>query len=169
MSLSSLVNFITVVVGVPSIIVALVYIGRKVQILNDMRETINKVKNNIKIVADFLTKNFSAFNSSELHTYSPLGLTEEGKAFIEDIGFSNVFTAHREDFIGFIDSEEPEVKYDVENAAIKSIHLLYEKPFMKFLKVYFYNNPARNIANTAPTLGVYIRDVYLNEHPEITQ
>jgi hypothetical protein len=40
---------------------------------------------------------------------------------------------------------------------------------MKFLKVYFYNNPTRNLENTAPTLGVYLRDRYLADHPEIKE
>ncbi|HEU0080991.1 MAG TPA: hypothetical protein VFQ72_03125 [Candidatus Paceibacterota bacterium] len=40
---------------------------------------------------------------------------------------------------------------------------------MKFLKAYFYNNPARNLPNTAQTLGIYVRDLYLAEHPEITE
>jgi hypothetical protein len=40
---------------------------------------------------------------------------------------------------------------------------------MEFLKIFFYENPARNMENTAPTLGVYIRNKYLAKHPEITQ
>ena len=56
-----------------------------------------------------------------------------------------------------------------ETAAIKSIYTLSDKEFMSLLKEYFYNNPNRSLANTAPTLGVYVRDKYLEEHPEIIQ
>ena len=38
-----------------------------------------------------------------------------------------------------------------------------------FLKVFSITTPARNLQDTAPTLGVYVRDKYLSEHPEITQ
>jgi hypothetical protein len=73
------------------------------------------------------------------------------------------------DFYNIISGEDVKVKYDVEMASIKSIYALYEKPYMQFLKVYFYNKPERSLENTAPTLGVYVRDSYLLEHPEITQ
>jgi len=40
---------------------------------------------------------------------------------------------------------------------------------MAFLKKYFYNNPTRNLGNTAPTLGVYLRDRYLEQYTQIMQ
>jgi len=85
------------------------------------------------------------------------------------LGFDNIFKEHKLDFFNYIDEEKPKLKYDVEFSAIKSISFLSDKPYMEFLKVFFYNNPNKNIENTAPTLGVYIRDKYLEEHPEITQ
>lgn len=164
----TLLNIITLI-GIPVIIAGLIYIGRKLQILDDLQKTTNKIKTNIKIVSDFLVKNASNFDPSELQSYSPVTLTDVGKSFVKKIGFENVFEKHKQDFFQCIDSDDPKLKYDVELAAIKSVNSLYEKDYMDFLKVFFYNNPKRNIGNTAPTLGVYIRDKYLKEHPEITQ
>ncbi len=165
---STLLNIITII-GIPTIFAGILYIGRKLQILDDLQKTTNKIKANIKIVSDFLVKNASNFDSSELQSYSPVNLTEVGKVFIKKIGFENVFEKYKQDFFQCIDNDNPKLKYDVELAAIKSVNSLYEKDYMDFLKVFFYNNPKRNIANTAPTLGIYIRDKYLKEHPEITQ
>ncbi|MEK7561021.1 MAG: hypothetical protein AAB539_03645 [Patescibacteria group bacterium] len=161
---------IILTIGIPAIVLALIYIGKKLQILSDLRIAIEKIKNNIKVISDYLITNHSTFDPTELRAYSPLRLTEAGEAFIQKIGFNNVFEKNKTDFFSFIDEENPKLKYDVEAAAIKSIRVFYEeKEFISFLKVFFYDNPNRNLENTAPTLGVYIRDKYLSEHPEITQ
>lgn len=164
----SLINII-VAIGVPSIIVALIYIGRKLQILDDLQLTMGKMKINIKVISDFLTLNHSEFNLNELQGYSPVQLTEEGKRFLNNIGFTSIFNRNKKDFFQCIDNEQPKLKYDVEVAAIKSIYTLSDKDYMAFLKEYLYNNPTRNLGNTAPTLGVYVRDKYLEEHTEIMQ
>lgn len=155
--------------GVPTIVVALIYIGKKLQLLEMLSISVEKIKNNLNVVSTHLIKNDKNFSSSELQTYSPYNLTDAGKVFIKEIGFHNVFEKYKKDFFDFIESENVKLKYDVEVAAIKSIYALYEKDYMDFLKVLFYNNPKRNLENTAPTLGVYIRDNYLQKHPEITQ
>lgn len=169
-SSSSGVRFLDIIttIGVISIIGGLIYIGRKLQILDTLTVTTDKIKNNLSAVANHVIKNYE-FDPSELKIYSPVKLTDIGKEFIKTLGFDNVFERNKSDFFSFIDSENPKLKYDVELASIKSISVLYEKEYMSFLKVFFYNHPARNIENTAPTLGIYIRDQYLAEHPEITQ
>jgi hypothetical protein len=41
---------IIVTLGVPTIIAAFIYIGRKLQILEDLNTTVNKIKTNVKVV-----------------------------------------------------------------------------------------------------------------------
>jgi hypothetical protein len=134
-----------------------------------MKRTMEDMKGNLKVIGDFLTRNHKNFDPSELRALSPLGLTPSGRGFIKDLGFDSVLEKNKNDFFNYIDGEHPKLKYDVETAAIKSIYALGEKSYMEFLKIFFYANPARNMENTAPTLGVYIRDTYLAEHPEITR
>ncbi len=160
---------IVIAIGIPAIIAALIYIGRKLQILDDLQKTIGKMKLNLKVIGDFLTRNHSEFNPTELQGYSPLELTDEGQRFIHNIGFTGIFNKQKADFFACIDAEHPKLKYDVESAAIKSIYTLSDKDYMAFLKEHFYNNPTRNLGNTAPTLGVYVRDRYLEEHTAIRQ
>jgi hypothetical protein len=160
---------IIIAIGVPAIVIALIYIGRKLQILDDLQKTIGRIKLNLKVIGDFLTRNHSEFNPTELQGYSPLELTAEGQRFIHNIGFTGIFSKQKADFFACIDNEQPKLKYDVEAAAIKSIYTLSDRDYMAFLKEYFYNNPTRNLGNTAPTFGVYVRDKYLEEHTEIRQ
>lgn len=155
--------------GLASILAGTIYIGRKLQVLEDLKGTTEKIKVNVKVIGDHLTKSDSEFNHAELQSYSPLKLTKVGKDLIESIGFDKIFAEHKDDFCQFIEGEEPKLKYDVELAATKSIAALAEEDYMESLKVFFYNNPTRNMQNTAPTLGVYIRDKYLQSHPEITK
>jgi hypothetical protein len=160
---------ILVTIGITAILAAFLYIGRKLQILDDLKTSNEKIKQNLKVVGDHLTKHDTHFDPSELKTFSPYQLTDEGKALIDSLGFDNVFDKNKNDFLDFIDKEYPKLKYDVEKAAIKSIFFLSDKEYMNFLKVFFYNNPKRNLGNVSPTLGVYVRDAYLEKHPEITE
>ena len=52
----SIVNQIVLLVGVPVIAGCLIYIGRKLQILDDLNGTVEKIKYYVKGIADFLTK-----------------------------------------------------------------------------------------------------------------
>ncbi|HVO28586.1 MAG TPA: hypothetical protein VMT81_01220 [Candidatus Paceibacterota bacterium] len=156
-------------VGIAVTVGWLVSIGRKLEILDNLQETTAKIKHNVKVVSDFLIKNAANFNHTELQNYSPIRLTEDGERFIATLGFDKIFTENQKDFFDCIAHDAPVLKYDVETAAIKSIHILSEKPYMNFLKVYLYNNPSRSLDNVAPTLGIYVRDRYLAEHPEIKE
>ncbi len=164
----TLTNIVTTI-GVTAIVGALLYIGKKLQVLDDLQATTEKIKINLKVVSDYLTSNRTDFNHSELQSYSPLKMTPEGKKLVEKLGFDAIFQRHKADFFGYIDGEKPKLKYDVEAASIRSIAALYGKDYMESLKVFFYNDPTRNLQNVAPTLGIYIRDKYLTKHSEITE
>lgn len=162
--------------GIGSLIGGFVYIGRKLQVLDDLKEafdelkvTTGTIKDNLKVVTDHLIRTDKTFSHADLKNYSPLQLSKGGQSLIHDLGFEEIFAQHKGDFFDYIDGEEPKLKYDVEAAAIKSMYVLSDADYMKPLKIFFYNNPERSLQNTAPTLGVYVRDKYLAEHPEITE
>lgn len=137
--------------------------------LNNIVEVLKPMKRNVNVMSNYLISKHKNFDSSELVTMSPFKLTDKGLDFIKEIGFDNVFNANKQVFFDCIEQEKPKLKYDVENSAIKSIYALSGNSYMDFLKVYFYNHPNRTMENTAPTLGVFLRDKYLEAHPEITQ
>ncbi|MDR3546783.1 MAG: hypothetical protein P4M11_00665 [Candidatus Pacebacteria bacterium] len=167
--LLQILNTAIVFIGVPAIVGSLIFIGIKLHSLTVIEKSTEKIKHNMKVISDYLTRNHTKFNPAELQALSPLELTDIGRKFIADNQFEQIFKEHEEDFFTFIDEEGPKLKYDVEVAATKSIFVLADKPYMQFLKVLFYNNPNRNMENTAPTLGVYVRDAYLAKYPHITQ
>ena len=162
-SISGAIN----VVGFTSMIIGFIYIGKKLQKLDELKETVDVVKHNLKIVTDFLIKKFPDFNHEDLRNYSPVQLSEHSREFVRLIGFETVFAENKKDFFAVIDDDIPKMKYDVQNSAIKSIYALSEKPYMDCMKTYLYEHPDRKMDRVASTLGIYIRNAYLAEHPEI--
>jgi hypothetical protein len=170
MDLFDLIKRVVVYLGVPTIVVAMIYIGKKLQVLDDLKLTTEKIKYNLKVVTDYLMKSSGGtFGPNDLQNYSLLRLSVTGAAFIKQLDFYSVLEEHKCDFFSYIDAENPKLKYDVELASIKSIYDLADEQYMGFLKIFFYNNPNRNMRNTAPTLGICVRDEYLEEHPEIKE
>lgn len=51
-----LINKIIIAVGIPSIVVGCIYIGRKLQILDDLKDAMNKINHNIQVISNFLVK-----------------------------------------------------------------------------------------------------------------
>ena len=168
LSFFEIINALVIIIGVPTVVGVLIKIGRKMEVLDTLKKTTDRIKDNLKIVTDWLTDN-TEFDQKELNTYSQLNLTETGRKLIAENSFEEVFKNNKPDFFNYIDGEEPKLKYDVEQAAIKSIYLLADKSYMSFIKVFLYNNPKRSIENVAPTYGVFVRDKYLAEHEEITE
>lgn len=156
-------------IGVPSTIAGFIYVGRKLQVLDSLDRDMKNVKHNLNTVKNYLTRYHIRFDPANLKALSPIGLTDQGSDFIKEIGFDSIFQRNKKDFFNLIDSEKPKFKYDVELSAIKSIFSLADKDYMSFLKVYLYNNPKSTINDTAPTLGIYVRDKYLSEHGEIKE
>ena len=161
------INGVISVVGFTSMFIGFVYIGRKLQILDELRETVEVIKHNLKVVTDFLIKKFPDFNHEDLRNYSPVQLSEHGKGFIRSIGFDTIFMQNKKDFFGVIEDDLPKMKYDVQTSAIKSIYALSDKSYMDRVKTYLYDHPDRKMDRVAATLGIYVRDAYLAEHPEI--
>ena len=164
---SNTVNGIISLLGLTTTVAGFIYIGRKLQILDELKKTVDVIKHNLKVVTDFLIKKFPDFNHEDLRNYSPVQLSEHGKGFITSIGFDAVFVENKKDFFGVIDDDLPKMKYDVQTSAIKSIYSLSDNAYMDRVKTYLYEHPDRKMDRVASTLGIYVRDAYLAEHPEI--
>ena len=151
--------------GTTAIIGALIWIGRKLQILDDMKLSMDKMKYNIKVICDALVKSNSIdFDHEKLKSYSPLQLTDKGKEFIKKIGFDKAFDENKEEFYKFINLENPKMPYDIELASIKAVLFLFDKDYFASVKDYLYNNPNEKKTQITNVLGIYIRDNYMTDH-----
>lgn len=66
MSALQFINGIFVFLGVPATIGGLIYIGRKLQILDSLSADMKIVKHNLKVVTDYLTRYHPEFDPKEL-------------------------------------------------------------------------------------------------------
>ncbi|MDQ1284350.1 MAG: hypothetical protein QG620_698 [Patescibacteria group bacterium] len=170
--MDNFVSDIFTYIGIPAIIGGIIWIGRnliligrRLQILDDMKISIDKIKHNLKVVCDALVKADSIkFNHEKLKSYSPLNLTDKGVEFIKEIGFDKTFESNKKDFYGFIRSEDPKTPYDIELASIKAVLFLFDNEYFYPVKDYLYNNPEEKKSQVAGVLGVYIRDKYMEDN-----
>jgi len=104
---------------------------------------------------------------------SALNITPKGLEIIEQIGFKGAVDNNLPFLFKYIDSLQLKTKLDIESASVGVIHYLVEidkeNEIFREVKQYLYNNPAYNIPEYFKATGLYLRDKYLSEHPEITQ
>lgn len=157
---------IIMAIGIPSIVCACIYIGKKLQILTDLQSTMKKIKGNIKIISDCLISSPINFDHDKLESYSPFRLTKTGEEYLKKIGFIKIFNDHSLDFFNFISSEEPKAEYDIEISAMKSILVLFDKEYFQPLKKYLYTHPQEeNLRSVVKYMGVYVCEKYLEKYP----
>ncbi|QQS20881.1 MAG: hypothetical protein IPL87_05055 [Candidatus Moraniibacteriota bacterium] len=139
----------------------------------DIRRAIADIrilKNNVRAIANSLAKSPNIeFDHSLLKEYSPLQLTEKGEEFLEAKAFDHIFRDNKDVFFASISADKPSSKYDVETSAYKTIFALLEQPFFNPVKKFYYEHPNESIQSFAKVGSIFLRDRYLESHPEITE
>lgn len=156
-------------IGITVIAGALLYIGRKLQILDDLKKTVDKIKTNVKVVSDFLISSELPFDSNMLQNYSPIQLTGPGKDYLKTIGFMDLFNTHAGDFYSCIEKETPTTDYDIENASIRCVLQLFNKEYFRPIKDHFYNNPKEDKGSFIRVAGIYVRDRYMERSSQASK
>lgn len=157
-------------VTLPTLIGTAVYFGRKLEALDRLEKTMATVKDNIKVISNALISSTEIeFDGTLLKSYSPLTLTPEGLQYLKNVKFIEIFEQQPQSFLSYIDQNGPKTKYDVEQLAVQAVLLHADEAMMQPIKVYLYNNPKDSLQSFAKVAGVYVRDQYLEQHPEITE
>lgn len=156
------INSAIVIFGVPTSIGALIYIGRKLQILDDLQKTSEKIKSNVKVIGDALIQSsLTQFDGGKLQAYSPVQITEAGDRYLKDTGFIQIFSENEDEFIKCVLDENPKTDYDIEIASVRSVFLMFDKPYFNRIKNYLYNHPKESKTEFSKVAGIYIRNRYL--------
>jgi hypothetical protein len=166
------INALVIIVGVPSLTAALIYIGRQFEKLDTLTATMEAVKHNVNLCTFALIK-MNQLEGDKVQTFSPALLTREGDEYLEVTGVKSVIDdkAVRADLFDSIKHHDPQSRYDVEVLAINAMFnaLTDTTPMMHAAKVYLYNHPYDRIQEVAYLSGLYLRDRYLEAHPEIAE
>jgi len=135
--------------------------------------TMGRMKDNILVIITYLSTNApnrGKLDTSLIKMMSPMRITPQGHEVLVDSGFMAVFNTprYKAQYMSYLRSQNPRTKLDVESLAIVSFATFLEKDFMNPIKTYLFNNPA--VRETYQTLaGLYIRDEYFKDHPEIIE
>ena len=192
MNLLQIVNSIVVMIGLPTIIGACIYMGRKLQSLDVLQEDMKQVKadisdikkdlsgkdesslifrmkHNIRILADHLAQSDPAFDVQYLKTMSPFQLSDEGEELLKKSGFKTIVKENEDDFLNFIGIDKPATKYDVQQTAYKAVFMLFGEDYFVPIKTFLYNNPTVTKNAFLSAAAIYVRDAFLAKHPEIKE
>lgn len=139
-------------------------------IKNSLRQINEKFNTLISIL---LEKEFIK-DKSLFTTNSPLNLSEQGKTFIEKIGWKSVLDDenNRKILFDLLDKLNLKLKYDVEKYSVVILHELNgkrdENPFSP-IKKYLYENSDTDEAKVIFACALYLRDEYLKTRPDIKE
>lgn len=103
-------------------------------------------------------------------TDSPVSLTEKGKEQLKKIGFTDDIDNNLEFILKEVDKLEPKSAFDVEQYCIGLITCLITDKGIKIFKRtedYIYTHPEYNNHEYFKAAGLYVRDKYLEKHPEL--
>ena len=157
----------------PFLVLGVLIIGSAIYIRFAIGKKLGKIKDNVLVVITHLSSNASRrgrLDTTLIQVMSPMNITPQGHVVLEKSGFKEIISNpdHKAEIMSYLSSQKPKTRLDVESFAIVSFSTFLEKEFMNPIKTYLYNNPNEREVYTT-LAGIYIRDEYLKEHPEITQ
>jgi len=112
-----------------------------------------------------------------MNKHSPYYLNPTGLALLDKCGGKRCIDDNIDYFISKLESAAPETPFDVEEGAMKTIMGSKGLPIFNQIKNYIYFQPdivelggkevEISIFAVASVMGIYLRDLYLEKHPEI--
>jgi hypothetical protein len=161
-------------VGIPAIICAGVYIGRKLQVLDDLKlqsaDSSSFCKSATNAIVEMQThlagKGFCINQKLAYTNNSPLKLTEWGEKIMWDSGFaSEILNPEKRDYlIKLVKAKDPKTNYDIQQNSIDVMNELAEvnDPIAVPIKEYAYKEgiTLEILLNSA---GIMLRDQVMQE------
>ena len=156
----------------PFLVLAILIIAGFIFIRLSIGGKLNKVKENVLIVITYLSSratNRGRLDTTLIRNMSPMTIMEKGKQILDDSGFIEIFdkSDNREKILSYLLKRSPKTKLDVETLAIITFSTFLKEDFMSPIKTYLYEHSDTR-EDYMTLAGLYIRDEFLKEHPEIS-
>lgn len=107
MNFDQLLKLITAV-GIPTIIIWCISTGRKLQILDNLRDDVREIKNDIRNLWQSNSSNLKDIAGLKVKVYgtpgSPMNPNDQGKKLLEDSGFYRIYPELKQELFGLMDS-----------------------------------------------------------------
>lgn len=111
----------------------------------------------------------SIMSEDILSSNSPKQLNEKGEKLLEESGIKDIIEDHIDNFIEGLEKERLKTAHDIE---LRSFYLLKESENTDIaipLKKYLYDNPHGDINTILLAGSIYLRNKYLEKHPELLE
>lgn len=163
MNFDQLLKLITAV-GIPTIIIWCISTGRKLQILDNLRDDVREIKNDIRNLWQSNSSNLKDIAGLKVKVYgtpgSPMNPNDQGKKLLEDSGFYRIYPELKQELFGLMDSWGLRTLYDYEKGAEKALQELQNSPLLDSLKEYAVNHPEESLELIFRVAAWIIRDDY---------
>ncbi|MFA6097540.1 MAG: hypothetical protein WC788_08025 [Candidatus Paceibacterota bacterium] len=160
--------------GIPTIIVASVYIGRKLQILDDLKKhsdstskfCMSATNSIVEVQTHLASTGFVINNRLAYESGSPLKLTDWGESLMEKSGFSGIMSdkIKRDYLVKLVRAKDPKTNYDIQQYSMDLMSELAEvnDPVAIPLKEYSYKE-GLNLEIILNSAGLVLRDEVMKE------
>lgn len=159
------VNALVVAIGLPAIVAALVIIGRKLQVLDDLhREVEHNIRPDLKDVRErFAT--LEGKTAGLFQAQSPINLTEAGRRYLEHSGLQTFIDENKEELMEQCEHDKTmQTPYDVQQIAFEFLDALSLPDDLEQQVKTFAFNHGVSMDSMRRIGGIYFRDICLVTH-----
>ncbi len=152
----TLLNII-LTIGVPSIVIALIYIGRKLQVLDSVEVKINDIYERFIRVEERVD---TLWKDKVAPAHSPRQLNEYGSKILEESGIKEIIEEKKEMLLSLVKEKGATNAYDAEEAVLSVVEKLPEHcpDVVDRLKTGAFNTGA-SLDMVLLVGGLYLRDL----------
>lgn len=160
-------NIITLL-GIPTIVVALIYIGRKLQVLDTVEKKVEKLEGTVeKIFARFIKveeRVNTLWKDEVAPAHSPRQLNDIGNKILNESGVKEIIIERKNDFLAKIKEINPTNAYDAEQVVLNVVSDL-PKSYPEVLSVLKDGafRTGQGIETVLLVGGFYLRDLIFSD------
>lgn len=139
----------------------------KIDNINETCKSINGLHIDIGILKDFKIRaeKFIEERSKANFTQSksPLSLTDKGKVVLLDSGGKDFIDKNKDELLDSIKLKAPKTEYDIQEFSKEVINSCMNRDEFIPIKEYLYKESSIPKEPVMEVLGIYLRDIYINE------
>jgi hypothetical protein len=151
--------------------------------ISNIDTSLNGIRMSINALTVYLKSNDPNIDVSLFVKYSPIELSEFGKAILRDIGGKKVIDENTGTFLVEMEKQQFKTGLDAHTFAINMIMNMFNNDIFIPVKNYIFNNPNYkyktkdgkeleyhlDINDAYTILGIYLRDKFFESHPDLLQ
>jgi len=163
MDILQIVNTIVVTLGLPTIIVSSIFMGKKLNALDTVESDIKEMKPDLKDVRERVA-GLEGKTAGLFRNNSPISLTKSGERFLQESGLKEFIDTNKETLLTACDYDQNmKTPYDVQQAAFDFFeNFEFPDEINNQLKTYAYNQGV-SMSTLRRVAAIYFRDLCLKE------